>query len=90
MQANMWEPSPAPEETWSDASGGNENGEWPVKGIVGEEGDTSGVLRCATVSVCKFGFHEFSQIRSRFTSLRLKSSSVSEPASGSLGKLDAT
>jgi len=34
---DMWKRSPSPEETWSDAEGGNENGEWPIKGIVGEE-----------------------------------------------------
>ncbi|KIK19302.1 hypothetical protein PISMIDRAFT_154171 [Pisolithus microcarpus 441] len=33
----MWERSPTPEESWSDASGGNEDGEWPIEGIVGEE-----------------------------------------------------
>ncbi|OAX38927.1 SET domain-containing protein [Rhizopogon vinicolor AM-OR11-026] len=34
---DMWKRSSSPEETWSDAEGGNENGEWPIKGIVGEE-----------------------------------------------------
>ncbi|KAH7913745.1 hypothetical protein BJ138DRAFT_1171124 [Hygrophoropsis aurantiaca] len=33
----MWEESTSSEETWSDADGGNEQGEWPVTGIVGEE-----------------------------------------------------
>ncbi|KAG9318857.1 hypothetical protein JVU11DRAFT_963 [Chiua virens] len=33
----MWAPSPSPEESWSDASGADENGEWPVHGVVGEE-----------------------------------------------------
>lgn len=33
----MWERSPTPEESWSDVSGGNDNCEWPIKGIVGEE-----------------------------------------------------
>ncbi|KAF9218097.1 hypothetical protein BS17DRAFT_883589 [Gyrodon lividus] len=36
-QQQMWQRSATPEENWSDASGGNENGEWPVKGVVGEE-----------------------------------------------------
>jgi len=40
-----WERSPTPEETWSDASGGNENGEWPVKGVVGEEIRLDGTSR---------------------------------------------
>jgi histone-lysine N-methyltransferase SUV39H len=38
----MWERSPSPEETWSDEEGGNEHGEWPIEGIVGEEIDGSG------------------------------------------------
>ncbi|KAF8844600.1 SET domain-containing protein [Paxillus ammoniavirescens] len=36
-QQQMWKRSPTPEETWSDASGGNDSGEWPVIGVVGEE-----------------------------------------------------
>lgn len=40
-----WERSPTPEETWSDASGGNENGEWPVMGVVGEEIRLDGTSR---------------------------------------------
>ncbi|KIJ16757.1 histone-lysine N-methyltransferase [Paxillus involutus ATCC 200175] len=36
-QQQMWKRSPTPEETWSDASGGNDIGEWPVIGVVGEE-----------------------------------------------------
>lgn len=41
----MWQPSPSPEESWSDASGGNEEGEWPVKAIVGEEIRLNGTSR---------------------------------------------
>ncbi|KIJ69054.1 hypothetical protein HYDPIDRAFT_105624 [Hydnomerulius pinastri MD-312] len=36
-QERLWQKSPTPEESWSDASGGNENGEWPILGVVGEE-----------------------------------------------------
>lgn len=39
---DMWKRSPSPEESWSDAEGGNENGEWPIKGVVGEEVDPDG------------------------------------------------
>lgn len=42
---DLWRRSPSPEESWSDAEGGNENGEWPIKGIVGEEVDPDGTLR---------------------------------------------
>ncbi|KAG2158223.1 uncharacterized protein EDB93DRAFT_1077341 [Suillus bovinus] len=41
----MWKRSPSPEESWSDAEGGNENGEWPIKGVVGEEVDPDGTSR---------------------------------------------
>ncbi|KAN0076899.1 histone-lysine N-methyltransferase [Tylopilus felleus] len=37
MADRMWEPSPSPVESWSDAEGANENGEWPIRAIVGEE-----------------------------------------------------
>lgn len=40
--AEIWETSASPEESWSD---GGENGEWPIKGIVGEEVDTAGQLK---------------------------------------------
>ncbi|KAH7889373.1 hypothetical protein F5I97DRAFT_1802012 [Phlebopus sp. FC_14] len=40
----IWERTPTPEESWSDASGGNEDGEWPVRGIVGEQ------IRCDSTS----------------------------------------
>ncbi|KAG1756671.1 uncharacterized protein EDB91DRAFT_29956 [Suillus paluster] len=42
---DMWKRSPSPQESWSDAEGGNENGEWPIKGIVGEEVDPDGTLK---------------------------------------------
>lgn len=42
---DMWKRSPTPEESWSDAEGGNENGEWPIKGVVGEEVDPDGTSR---------------------------------------------
>lgn len=42
---DMWKRSPSPEESWSDAEGGNENGEWPIKGVVGEEVDPDGTSR---------------------------------------------
>lgn len=45
----MWRPSPSPEETWSDASGANEDGEWPVKGVVGEEIRLDGTSRYRTI-----------------------------------------
>ena len=41
----MWQPSPSPEETWSDASGANDDGEWPVKAVVGEEVRLDGTSR---------------------------------------------
>lgn len=40
----IWQPSDSPEETFSDADGANEDGEWPVE-IVGEEVDCFGVVR---------------------------------------------
>ncbi|KAI9570436.1 hypothetical protein HD554DRAFT_2082081 [Boletus coccyginus] len=43
--SRMWEPSPSPQESWSDAEGGNEDGEWPVKAIVGEEIRLDGTSR---------------------------------------------
>lgn len=42
---DLWKRSPTPEESWSDAEGGNENGEWPIKGIVGEEVDPDGTSK---------------------------------------------
>ncbi|KAG1832047.1 hypothetical protein EV424DRAFT_1369422 [Suillus variegatus] len=45
MYDDMWKRSPSPEESWSDAEGGNENGEWPIKGVVGEEVDPDGTSR---------------------------------------------
>ncbi|KAH0827025.1 hypothetical protein J3R83DRAFT_4706 [Lanmaoa asiatica] len=45
MEERMWQPSPSPEESWSDASGGNEDGEWPVKAVVGEEIRLDGTSR---------------------------------------------
>ncbi|KAG6329436.1 hypothetical protein ID866_9653 [Astraeus odoratus] len=50
-----WERSPTPEETWSDASGGNEHGEWPIEGIVGEEICLDGTSKyevCAVLCPC--------------------------------------
>ncbi|KIK92408.1 hypothetical protein PAXRUDRAFT_147412 [Paxillus rubicundulus Ve08.2h10] len=44
-QQQMWKRSPTPEETWSDASGGNDSGEWPVIGVVGEELRLDGTSR---------------------------------------------
>ena len=41
----LWRASASPEETFSDAEGANENGEWPVE-IVGEEVDANGAVRC--------------------------------------------
>lgn len=46
--SRMWEPSPSPQESWSDAEGGNEDGEWPVKAIVGEEIRLDGTSRYGT------------------------------------------
>lgn len=44
----MWQASPSPVETWSDAEGANEELEWPVKGIVGEEIRLDGTSRYRT------------------------------------------
>jgi [histone H3]-lysine9 N-trimethyltransferase SUV39H len=41
----MWANSDTPEEYWSDVDGVAEDGEWPIKGIVGEELDLSFVPR---------------------------------------------
>ena len=45
MAGRMWEPSPSPEESWSDAEGANEDNEWPVKAVVGEELRLDGTSR---------------------------------------------
>lgn len=49
MAERMWKPSPSPVETYSDDSGGNEDGEWPVKAVVGEEIRLDGTSRYSTL-----------------------------------------
>ncbi|KAF8557323.1 hypothetical protein OG21DRAFT_1505540 [Imleria badia] len=44
----MWKPSPSPVESWSDEEGTNEDREWPVKDIVGEEIRLDGTSRYCT------------------------------------------
>jgi hypothetical protein len=50
----MWEPSPPPEENWG--NGANEDGEWPMIGIVGEEIDQWG-----SSMYVRFGHSQYSQ-----------------------------
>ncbi|KAF8136787.1 hypothetical protein EV363DRAFT_1211859 [Boletus edulis] len=45
----MWEPSPSPQESWSDTEGGDEDRAWPVKGVVGEELRLDGTSRYSTL-----------------------------------------
>jgi len=44
MTENLLERAATPEESWSD-EGANEDGEWLVEGIVGEEVDLDGTKR---------------------------------------------
>lgn len=41
----IWRASASPVESFSDAEGANEDGEWPVE-VIGEEVDGSGKIRC--------------------------------------------
>ncbi|EGN99339.1 hypothetical protein SERLA73DRAFT_73872 [Serpula lacrymans var. lacrymans S7.3] len=43
--SELWQRSSSPVETWSDAEGGNEHGEWPVGGVIGEEVDCFGNVK---------------------------------------------
>lgn len=45
MSERMWQPSPSPVESYSDASDGNDDDKWPVKAIVGEEIRLDGTSR---------------------------------------------
>ncbi len=41
-----WHPSDTPEESWSQYENSDEDGEWPVDSVVGEEVNLSGGRRC--------------------------------------------
>ncbi|KAG8217880.1 hypothetical protein J3R82DRAFT_6046 [Butyriboletus roseoflavus] len=45
MAERMWQPSPSPVDSYSDASDGNEDDKWPVKAVVGEEIRLDGTSR---------------------------------------------
>lgn len=84
---HMWKPSPSPKENWDDAEGANEAGEWPVKGIVGEEIRLDGTSRYSTFTAINDGFlNADPQIRSTSLSFPFYLLPASRPK-GEVGKL---